>query len=132
MLGLLLGADARAQAQFNLQPAGPGSIAVSAQWFGVWGTPAQCAAHRAGRFDNPSRYPYEISDEWIGQGDLYCYLRWLGEDSAGAGLTVYADAQCGEDTLRDYRLLLRLRQQRLRITWSPDFTTGELRRCDAG
>ena len=38
-------------------------------------------------------------------------------------------AQCGEDDLRDYRLVLRRQGGRLHIRWSEDFTTGELLAC---
>ena len=131
LLGLTICANAQSQAQFNLQPGQAAGLEGPDELFGVWGGAKQCAAFRADKYENPGLYPYEISDEWIRRGSLYCYLRWLGEDSGAEGLVVYAFAQCGEDTLRDFQLKLSLQRDRLRITWSPDFTTSELQVCSS-
>lgn len=116
-----------AQSGYRLQPdsgvAGPEAL------FGTWGSPAQCEAHRSGEIDNPALYPTQISGEWIRQGMIYCYLQWRDQSPGLSGLQAIADAQCGEDTLREYRLVLELQHETLRIHWSSDFSTAGLQRC---
>lgn len=97
--------------------------------FGIWGTRAQCRAHQVDEFENPGLYPYEISHDWIRQGQVYCFLRWRNHDEVSGLLQAMADAQCGEDTIRDFRLVLELQNEKLRIHWSSDFSTKELQSC---
>lgn len=117
-----------AQAQISLQPA-PASSAAPPALIGSWGTAAQCARQTAGKTDNPGRLPYQISHDWIRQGFLYCQMTWRGQQPSGDATRYYAHAQCGEDDLRDYRITLLLRQRRLEIRWSPDFSTAALEPC---
>jgi len=125
---LLFCGQVSAQAQYSLQPRAQG-IQVPQSLLGTWGTAEQCHAHNAGEIDNPRFNPYLIGSEWIRQGNVYCYLSWHEKRHDGDGLQAHALAQCGEDNLREYRLTLRLQQERLRIRWSDDFTTRALEAC---
>ena len=125
----LLGASAAlAQAQFSLQR--PRSVAPAPPaLLGTWGSAAQCATLATGGSDNPGLMPYRINADWISQGFLYCSMAWRGENRVDGETRYFADASCGEDDLRDYRLTLELRDRRLRIRWSDDFTTAALEAC---
>lgn len=119
---------ARAQSQYSVgplldTPVGPAAL------LGVWGNAGQCRAHRDGGETNPARLPYVIDDRWISQGFIFCSLAWRGQETAAGEVRAWADARCGEDNLRDYRLQLRLRASRLEIRWSPDFVARDLRSC---
>ena len=127
-IALGLGASLQAQTQFSTVPPvkaldGPASL------FGVWGNERQCRAHRDGDETNPSRLPYIIGSQWLRQGFIYCYLSWRGYEDTGEGTRAWADARCGEDDLRDYRLRLELREHRLSIRWSNDFSVFRLQAC---
>lgn len=119
---------ALAQPQFSLPRSGP-ALPAPAALLGTWGSEAQCDAFAADGSDNPALMPYEISADWIRQGFLYCALSWQGETRIDGEPRYFADASCGEDDLRDYRLTLELRDRRLRIRWSDDFTTTALEAC---
>lgn len=97
---------------------------------GTWGTSTQCPAKLA---ENPAlaRFsPYHIDLEWLRQGGIYCYLSWQGNYADDTGSETHALAQCGEDSLREYRIVLRLEKSRLRIHWSESYSTPTLERCD--
>ena len=53
----------------------------------------------------------------------------LHRDDANDSLQAMADAQCNEDTIRDYRRVLELQAKKLRIHWSKDFSTAALQSC---
>ena len=119
---------ALAQPQFSPQRS-QSAVAAPAILLGTWGTEAQCGELAAGGSDNPARMPYEINADWIRQGFLFCSLAWRGETRIDGKSRYFADASCGEDDLRDYRVTLELRDRRLRIRWSADFTTAALEAC---
>lgn len=128
LVSVLYCAQLHAQAQFLLQPQSDNNAAPAAL-LGAWGTTSQCAAHRAGNSDDPRLFPYEISRDWIKQGMIYCYLQWLDHYQIDDGSESLAVAQCGEDNVVDYRVVLQLNSDRLRIRWSSDFTTRALESC---
>ncbi|MDH3761757.1 MAG: hypothetical protein OEU50_12305 [Gammaproteobacteria bacterium] len=125
---LLITGQVSAQTHYSLQPPASGQKAP-ARILGVWGTAEQCIAYRHGKTDSPRLFPYRISDDWVRQGEIYCYLSWHDAEQVGDDFRVYALAQCGEDNLREYQLKLNLQQQKLRIRWSDDFTTRALEAC---
>ena len=128
-VGFLLGVSAAlAQSQFSLQRS-QSTAAAPSELLGTWGTAAQCGELAAGGSDNPGLMPYQISADWIRQGFLYCSMSWRGETRIDGEPRYFADASCGEDDLRDYRLTLELRDNRLKIRWSDDFTTAALEAC---
>ena len=119
---------AQAQSQFSMQRP-QSAVPAPAALLGAWGSAAQCAKLAAGGSDNPGLMPYQISADWIRQGFLYCSLSWRGQTRVEGENRYFADASCGEDDLRDYRLTLELRDRRLHIRWSEDFTTRALEAC---
>lgn len=125
---LLISASVSAQTQYLVQPPVNGQKAPP-QLVGVWGSSEQCVAYQRGKTDSPRLFPYHISDDWIEQGGIYCYLSWREAELADNGLLAFAFARCGEDNLLEYRLQLRLQQGRLRIRWSEDYTTRALEAC---
>ncbi len=88
----------------------------------TWGTAAQCAAAEAAS-------PYRIGRNWFEKGGVYCYIAWLANYPRAGGAETHAFAQCGEDTLREYRIVLQLDGETLRIRWSETYTTPALSRC---
>ena len=88
----------------------------------VWGTAAQCAAGEAAS-------PLRIESDWIEQGGIYCYLAWQANYPRAGGFETHAFAQCGEDTLREYRIVLLFDGEALRVRWSDTYTTPALSRC---
>lgn len=128
VLMIMLPTQVLAQAQLSLQPRLSGNKAPSAL-LGIWGTARQCAAHKSGKTDDPLLFPYIITHDWIKQGFIYCFLAWYEPTRNIRGNQAFAFAQCGEDQLRDYQLELNLRDGKLSIQWSEDFTTQELEAC---
>ncbi len=130
LLGLCFSPTLPAQSQFTLDPQNPAGIDPPAALLATWGSAEQCAAPGT---DSVAlhRYPFEVGREWLRQGPIYCYLTWLSSQPLQGGSETQVFAQCGEDTLREYRVFFLLRDQRLRIRWSADFTTPELERCRA-
>jgi len=130
LLLLLVGTRVGAQAQISLQPHSGAGAPAPVELIGTWGTSQQCAEARAGNAEAQRLFPYEVSDDWIRQGPIYCYTDWRQQYRSGQTIEAQAFAQCGEDTLREYRIALILSDKALRIHWSPDFATPALRRCD--
>lgn len=128
VLMIMSSAQVFAQAQYSLQP-GLNENNAPIALLGIWGTSYQCAAHEAGEKDDPRLLPYIITRDWIRQGFIYCYLAWNEQISDAGDNPASAFAQCGEDNLRDYQIVLNLRDGKLRIQWSEDFTTRELEAC---
>ena len=119
-----------ASAQITLQdPAGGSRTAGPAVLYGTWGTAEQCAAHRAGIRDDFTRFPYVISDQWIQHGLIYCRISWQSHHDDDTVTQARAMVQCGEDSVRDYRVSFRLQQGLLQMRWSEHFTTRPLERC---
>ena len=122
LLALALAGSVAAQGQFGIESLPGGRIAAPGELLGTWGTAAQCATDEA-----PS--PYRIEPEWIEQNGIYCYLAWQAHHGDDGRSETLALAQCGEDSLREYRVFLLLDADRLRIRWSDSFTTPALARC---
>lgn len=121
-LAFALVGKAAAQGQIGIGPVPGDRVEAPAILFGTWGTAAQCAAG-----DPPS--PYRIEREWIEQGGIYCYVAWQAHQVLEGRSETHAFAQCGEDTLREYRIFLLLDRGQLRIRWSESYTTPVLSRC---
>ncbi len=128
LLGLCLSPALSAQSQFSFDPQNPSGIEPPAVLLATWGSNQQCAAARDDA-DALHLHPFEIGREWLRQGPIYCYLTWLSSQPLTDGSESLAFARCGEDTLREYRVFFLLRDQRLSIRWSEDFTSAELGRC---
>ncbi len=124
-LAFVTALPAAARGQYGIETAPGDRIEPPAALLGTWGTPAQCAARGTGE----PPFAYRIDREWLEQAGIYCYLSWQASFAREAGSQTHALAQCGEDTLREYRLVLWLDDAALRIRWSASYTTPELRRC---
>ncbi len=111
-----------AQGQIGIEAVPADLIEPPAALLGTWGTAAQCAAE-----ESPS--PTRVGRQWIEQGGIYCLVTWQASHRRGDGRETLAFAQCGEDTLREYRVLLSLDDGRLQIRWSDTYTTPPLSRC---
>ena len=129
IISLLFSPQLPAQS-FNIPVPGGGPPAGTELLFGLWGTAEQCDAHATDRVSNPALAPISIDDQWLSQGGLYCYLQWTGVSRGEAGLRVHANTLCGEDAVRDYRLIFNLADDGLRIIWSLSYASGPMQRCD--
>ncbi len=98
-------------------------------FFGKWGTDIQCAGDLIIATGTKRAAPFEISDDWLGQGDVWCRLNWSGVTQADSRQTAVAQAICGEDDARNYRLRFDLSGDELKITWDLWHTNGPLNRC---
>ena len=103
--------------------------AFPAELAGAWGSVQQCEHLLTGEPEHPGKATYRISADWIRQGLVHCQVNWLGEQTVPDGKRFHAMAQCGEDDLRDYRLLMQLSEEGLSIRWSLDYSTAVLQRC---
>lgn len=121
----------QATAQMTMQPlTGGNSIEAPDVLIASWGTSAQCQAHKQNITHDMTLFPVVISDQWLQQGFMYCLVRWLNQQNDEQELRARAYLQCGEDNLRDYQVFFKLKDDKLRIRWSEDFTTDNLQRCD--
>ena len=121
---------AEAGAEIAVQSPGWSSAPGPESLYGTWGTATQCAAHSAGRKDDYRLFPYIIDDQWIQHGLIYCRVNWRDHHSGADGTDAQAFVQCGEDSVRDYRVVFRLREGLLQMRWSRDFTTRRLQPCE--
>lgn len=121
---------ATAQSTFQGVPAW-NLIRPPAPFLGTWGTDAQCDAHARKQRNDPRLHPYELSDEWLKQGFLYCFVGWRAYRQRNGDHWANLWLRCGEDAVRQYDALLRIADDQLTIRWSDDFTTRPLRRCHA-
>ena len=127
---LLLPLPGWSQSQLPVGPQAVDAIDPPEVLFGTRGSAAQCAAWRGTGQADLQQATYRIDRDWLLQGGIYCYLTWRSRFPLANGLEVHALAQCGEDTLREYDLVLRLQHDQLRLHWSQDFSTRPLLRCD--
>lgn len=119
------------QSQWYVAPGVDGDrVAPPAALLGAWGSAEQCAAAPGETPAAAHTGPLHIDREWLRQGGIYCYLSWRASYALDDASETHALAQCGEDTLREYRIVLRLHQSGLRIRWSESFSTALLSRCD--
>ncbi|MEM7206650.1 MAG: hypothetical protein AAF434_02385 [Pseudomonadota bacterium] len=114
---------------FSLQPPNTQLLEGTEVLFGIWGTKAQCSAHTNQTFSNPSEHPISIDDQWLSQGGIYCFLSWHKQETLGNTINTYAFARCGEDAVRDYRIVLALKSNTLQIRWSPQYDTKPMQMC---
>lgn len=73
--------------------------------------------------------PFEIGPEWLRQGQLWCMLSWGPVERRENGLFSAAHARCGEDSVRQYLLGVKLEQDELTLRWDFPVKNGPLRRC---
>jgi len=99
------------------------------KFFGTWGTAKQCAREPIKPGGTVLVEPYEIGDEWLRQGQLWCLLSWGPVEKRPDGYFSGAHARCGEDTVRQYFLGTRLKGEELTLRWSLTASNGPFRKC---
>lgn len=98
---------------------------------GVWGTAKQCAGEPIKQGGTVRAAPFEIGEEWLRHGRLWCQLSWFPVEQRATGVFSGAFARCGEDAVRDYLLGMELVGDRLTLRWDVFRANGPLMRCDA-
>ncbi|WP_157738936.1 hypothetical protein [Labrenzia sp. VG12] len=98
-------------------------------FFGTWGTAKQCAREPIKPGGTFLAEPYEIGDEWLRQGQLWCLLSWGPIEKRPDGYFSGAHARCGEDTVRQYFLGMVLSDGELTLRWGFPASSGPLRQC---
>ena len=100
-------------------------------FYGTWGTAKQCNREPVKPGGSFLSEPYEIGDEWLRQGQLWCLLSWGPIEKRPDGYFSGAHARCGEDTVRQYFLGMKLSGDALTLRWGFPATSGPLRKCPA-
>jgi len=99
-------------------------------FFGAWGTPKQCARAAIKPGGTVLAQPFEIDSEWLRHGTTFCRLDWFSVDVRENEVFSGAHAQCGEDSVIDYMLGMRLTDDGLLLRWNFLTSNGPLLRCD--
>ena len=102
-----------------------------AEFYGVWGTAKQCAGEPIKPGGTALAAPFEIGEEWLRQGQLWCQLSWFPIETRSASVFTGAYARCGEDAARAYLLGMDLRGDKLTLRWNVFRSNGPLTRCAA-
>ena len=108
------------------------AAADRAAFFGLWGTPQQCARELIKPGGSVRAAPYEIGGEWLRQGALWCQLDWFPIERRGGGAFTGAHARCGEDAVRGYLLGMTLEGDALTLRWDVFRATAPMGRCPGG
>ena len=109
------------------------SNAEAESLFGKWGTEAQCEEKLIIPKGTKRASPFSIQQDWLGHGDVWCRLIWLSVQSSPNKTVGFANALCGEDNVRDYRIKFQLTAEKLSISWGiGSVTNGPLSRCELG
>ncbi|KAB7614696.1 hypothetical protein F9L33_08685 [Amylibacter sp. SFDW26] len=98
-------------------------------FYGTWGTPKQCSRETIKSGGTVLSEPFEISADWLKQGQLWCRLNWYPIEIREDGFFSGAFAQCGEDSVRDYSLGMVLSDNSLTLRWDFPLSNGPLMRC---
>ena len=98
--------------------------------YGEWGTDTQCARELINPKGSKHAAPFNIQPDWLEQNDVWCRLSWLSVTENTDGVVALAQAQCGEDSIRDYRITFELIESELNIRWTLSLKNGPLLRCD--
>jgi len=97
---------------------------------GLWGTDKQCAGELITPKGTKHAAPFDLRPDWLGHGEVWCRLNWWSVDQLNeGGMTALAQAVCGEDIERDYKIRFNLRDDTLTIVWDWEFQNGPLKRC---
>lgn len=97
-----------------------------APFLGVWGTAAQCAGEPILKGGSKRASPFEITPDWLRNGETWCALRWFPVQSDRYAST---RALCGEDSAISYRLDMLRDGETLRLIWNEALVNGPLIRC---
>lgn len=100
-----------------------------AVFYGTWGTEQQCTRVPIKPGGTVLAEPFEIRPGWLRQGRIWCRLKWFPIQTRKDGFFTGANAQCGEDAVRDYRLRMELSGKDLTLRWGSLQSNGPLARC---
>ncbi|MEL6767156.1 MAG: hypothetical protein AAFP17_08250 [Pseudomonadota bacterium] len=98
-------------------------------FYGSWGTAKQCTRAPIKPGGTVLAAPVEIGPEWLRQGGIWCRLTWYPLERRDDGLFTAAQAQCGEDTVRDYFLRMERSGDALKLRWGFAVASGPLALC---
>ena len=107
----------------------PATAGERTVFYGTWGTAEQCARAPIKPGGTVLAQPFEIGAGWLKQGRIWCRLRWFPVQPREDGSFTGANAQCGEDAVRDYILRMELSGDDLTLRWGLLRSNGPLRRC---
>ncbi|MBG6165299.1 hypothetical protein IWQ54_004989 [Labrenzia sp. EL_195] len=107
----------------------PANASEHVAFLGTWGTKAQCARAPVQPGGTVLSEPFEISRNWLRQGQLWCALRWGPVEARKNGAFTAANAQCGEDSVRSYLIGMQLTGDELILRWNFPHKSGPLKRC---
>jgi len=103
---------------------------------GTWGDARQCARDFIQEGGTVRAAPVVISAGWLRQGTIWCQLFWFPPQDRPDGLFATADALCGEDAVRNWRIGFSLTTGldgdtggTLRILWGESLVSAPLSRC---
>jgi len=102
---------------------------------GAWGTGAQCERALIQPGGTVRADPVELDETWLRQGAMWCSLTWFELQPQDGGFYVAAQALCGEDSQRAWRLGLSYRYEmaeQLTLIWDDQLVNGPLGRCLPG
>ncbi len=98
-------------------------------FYGTWGTSKQCSRAPIKPGGTVLAEPFKISSDWLEQGQIWCRLKWYPMQRREGGVFTAAQAQCGEDSVRDYYLRMELSDDRLTLRWNFLLSNGPMVRC---
>jgi hypothetical protein len=99
-------------------------------FYDTWGDDMQCAGAPLQPGGTVMAAPFELTPGWLVQRGLWCRLTWFPVEAGRDEVRSGAYAQCGEDSVRDYILGMRLEDDRLTLHWDFLTSNGPLRRCE--
>lgn len=102
-----------------------------AEVYGTWGDAWQCAGAVLQPGGTLQAAPFTIKPGWLRHRQTWCRLTWFPVQPRPGGLFVSTQAQCGEDSVRGFRLDFILQDGALRLIWDEALVNGPLRRCPA-
>lgn len=99
-----------------------------AAFYGIWGDAKQCAREPIIDGGSVRAAPFEIEEQWLRQGRIWCRITWLPVERRDGGAFTAAQAHCGEDSVQGYLIGMALQDETLTLRW--DFPLiGPLSRC---
>lgn len=98
-------------------------------FYGKWGTPAQCAGELIKPGGSVKFEPFEIDDQWIKHGQLWCQIEWGPLERRENELFTAVSAKCGEDAVYGYLLGMKQSEETLMLRWTLTWSNGPLQRC---
>lgn len=96
---------------------------------GSWGDDAQCSGKLIKQTGTVRAEKIEITEAWLVQGGISCKLTWISTSAASGATRATANALCGEDMTRAYRLDFALHDGALDLYWDETLKNGPMHKC---